>query len=230
VSAEHKPLRCYVTDRRQLTDRPLLASVEDALRAGVDWVQIREKDLSARELLALVRDALAAAARVRPEARILVNDRLDVAIAADAHGVHLGGASMPVADVVRWCSNATGSPPALLPAQPDRSHSGPALRGVSFLIGVSCHSVEEVRRAQLDGAGYVFLGPIFATPAKMHYGPPLGLPMLEDACRSVTIPVLAIGGITAANMNACLAAGAAGIAAIRLFQTTQRTNPGFPHQ
>jgi thiamine-phosphate pyrophosphorylase len=87
-----------------------------------------------------------------------------------------------------------------------------------FLIGVSCHGVETARRAQEEGADYLFFGPVFATPAKAHFGTPQGLDRLAVLCDSVSIPVLAIGGITLENATACIDAGAAGIAAIRLFQ------------
>jgi thiamine-phosphate pyrophosphorylase len=129
--------------------------------------------------------------------RILINDRLDVAWASGAAGVHLGENSLPVAEV-------------------SRSVPGRAAR--EFLVGASCHSLERTVRAAAEGADYVFFGPIFATPSKASFGEPQGLVRLEQVCRATSIPVLAIGGITEKNAAACIAAGAAGIAAIRLFQ------------
>lgn len=172
----------------------VLARIRAAAAAGADWVQIREKDLAARELLALVRGAVSAAG----ETKILVNDRLDVALAAGAAGVHLGGESLPVRAVIRWC----------------RSGNCPA----GFRVGVSCHSLEQAREAENAGASYVFFGPVFDTPAKRKFGPPQGLSRLAETCRAVRIPTIAIGGVTRENGPECFRAGAAGVAAIRLFQ------------
>ena len=123
----------------------------------------------------------------------MVNDRLDVALAAKAHGVHLGTRSMP-ADLVR----------RLAPRE--------------FVVGVSCHSLEEALAAQAAGADYILLGPIFATPSKLPYGPPLGLAKLREVTSQVSIPVFALGGITIDRVALCLENGAAGIAGIRIFQ------------
>jgi thiamine-phosphate pyrophosphorylase len=161
----------------------------------VDWVQLREKDLEGRALFELARQAVSAAGS---QARVIVNDRLDVALAASAGGVHLGGQSLPIAPVVRWLAVRA------------------APRG--FLIGASCHSLAEAQEAERSSADYLFFGPVFATPAKLSFGPPQGLDRLEEVCRAVRIPVLAIGGVTVENSGECLARGARGIAAIRLFQ------------
>jgi thiamine-phosphate pyrophosphorylase len=212
--AERKsPLLCYVTNRRALPEvnpsEPLAAltrNIEGVVAAGIDWVQIREKDLPAAELASLTRQCLKIAAKLSVErsraTRILVNDRLDVAIAERAHGVHLGEKSLPVAEAKRLVASA------LRNQHIDQS----------FLVGVSCHSLEAAQAAQRDGADYIFFGPIFPTPSKVSYGEPQGLMRLADVCRSVSIPALAIGGITHENANACLQVGAAGVAAIRLFQ------------
>jgi thiamine-phosphate pyrophosphorylase len=130
-------------------------------------------------------------------ARVLVNDRLDVALAANAAGVHLGEKSLPLETVSEWRRSA---------GRPD------------FLIGVSCHSLEAARAAARGGADYVFFGPVFATPSKAAFGPPQGIERLREVCASVEIPVLAIGGVNLENARACITAGASGIAAIRLFQ------------
>ena len=190
-----------LTERALSDPADLIGRIARAASAGIPWIQIREKDLSTRELLALARAAVTVAAEnSAPEspARIIVNDRLDVALAARAAGVHLAESSIPVAAVNEW-----------------------RRRGVStnaIMLGASCHSVEAARAAERDGADYVFFGPVFATPGKARFGPPQGLKRLEEVSRSVKIPVLAIGGITAENAGECIAAGAAGIAAIRMFQ------------
>jgi len=170
-----------------------------AVAAGVDWVQIREKDLPARELLALARASVRIAVEISSaEARVIVNDRLDVALAAGATGIHLGGESLPAREVVRWCRSGN--------AQAD------------FLIGVSCHSLEQTREAESAGANYVFFGPVFDTPSKQALGPPQGIAKLAEVCRAVRIPVIAIGGANEENASECVRTGAAGVAAIRLFQ------------
>lgn len=173
----------------------LLERIRRAGNAGVDWIQIREKDLSGSELSELVRKVLDC---VPPSCRILVNDRLDVAFAAGAAGVHLGEKSILARDARRFAKG----------------------RGITgdFQIGASVHSLEEAQVAQAEGADYVIFGPVFATPSKLAFGPPQGLERLAETCRRVTIPVFAIGGISTENARQCYAAGARGIAAIRLFQ------------
>jgi thiamine-phosphate pyrophosphorylase len=171
----------------------VLGKIRAAVAGGVDWVQLREKDLSGRELLALAREAVAGGG-----ARVIVNDRLDVALAAGAAGVHLGRESLSARDVVRWCSS--GNAPA------------------EFLVGVSCHSLEEAREAESAGASYIFFGPVFDTPSKRGMGEPQGVGRLAEICGSVAIPVVAIGGVSELNAGHCIRAGAAGIAAIRMFQ------------
>lgn len=210
-------LLCYVTDRSRFAGEPaqaqkiLLKKIAAAVAAGIDWIQIREKDLSGKELSTLAREAmklaanrasvsarvLAASPAQAPHARILVNDRLDVALAADAGGVHLGEQSLPPREALR-----------LLQWRERKD----------FLIGVSCHSPTAAKEAERGGADYLFFGPVFATPSKAAYGAPQGLERLGEVCRAVTLPVLAIGGITPENAAACLSAGASGIAGIRLFQ------------
>jgi thiamine-phosphate pyrophosphorylase len=185
---------CYITDRRALEPKPLLPWIQEAIRVGVDLVQIREKDLATRDLLELVKAALDAARETTT--RLVVNDRLDVALAAGAAGVHLGTQSLP-ARVVR----------ELVPRD--------------FLVGGSCHSLEETLSAESAGADYVLLGPIFATPSKLPYGPPLGLAKLREVAARVKIPLLALGGMTVERVRACLEAGATGIAGISIFQNCE---------
>lgn len=197
---------CYVTDRKAFAAADpaaaLRASIYRAIVARVDWVQIREKDLSGRELLVLAKAAVDAAAENRGAralaTKVIVNDRIDVALAAGAAGVHLGGESLAADEVVRWC----------------RGGNAPA----EFLIGVSCHSVGGVIEAEAAGASYAIFGPVFDTPSKRPFGSPQGIAKLAEACRAVRIPVIAVGGVDQRNAAECLRAGAAGIAAIRLLQ------------
>ena len=198
-----------MTDRRAIhSPNPnslLIEKVRAAIGAGVDWVQKREKDMAGTELLNLTRAAIAAscdaAAGKKDSPRIIVNDRLDVALAADADGVHFGSESVPIQEAVRWI------------------RKGNAPR--NFLVGFSCHGLEEAKRAEDAGVDYLFFGPVFETPSKLSFGSPQGLQRLKKVCEAVTIPVLAIGGVGEDNAHACIRAGAAGIAAIRLFQELQ---------
>jgi len=174
-------IRCYVTDRRQGN---LMSPVESAIRDGVDLIQVREKDLNAQELYELVcrvRDAAAGTST-----KVLVNDRLDIAIAANIDGVHLPANGLPVARV----------------------------RPLVRVLGCSTHTLEEAVAAERDGANYVIFGPVFETPGKT----PVGVEALRKVCAGIRIPVLAIGGITYETTPLVVEAGAAGIAAIRLFQ------------
>ncbi len=189
-------LRYYITDRQALGGtEPLLRTINHMVDLGVEFVQVREKDMSARDLFSLVKQIDC------KNSRLLVNDRLDVALAAGAHGVHL---------------------PANSPA-PSRYRS---IAPKGFLIAVSCHSVGEVRRAEQEGADFAVLGPIFETPTKRAYGCPLGLRVLHEATHSTAIPVFALGGSSEKNQVFCLRAGAAGIAGIRMFQD-QRPCPDW---
>src|SRR5439155_22667454 len=134
-------------------------------------------------------------------ARILLSDPVDDAVSERAGGVHLGESSLPLAEARRFVGNRN---------EPE-----------GFLIGVSCHSLEAARSGASAGADYLFFGPVFDTPSKAAFGAPQGLERLAEVCRAVSIPVLAIGGITLANASHCLAAGALGTAAVRPFQDVQ---------
>jgi thiamine-phosphate diphosphorylase len=187
---------CLVTDRRRF-DPPiegLLAVVRRAIGAGVDLVQVRERDLEAAALADLVASILAAA-RGTP-ARVVVNDRLDVALACGADGVHLRADSIAVADARRI------APPG-------------------FLVGRSVHSIAEAQSAR--DADYLIAGAVYPTPSKPPSTAWLGVDGLRAIVRAVSVPVLAIGGITPENSADVAAAGAAGVAAIGLFE---RAAPG----
>jgi thiamine-phosphate pyrophosphorylase len=151
-------------------------------------VQLREKDLSARELVELGGRLREITARER--AALLINDRIDIAVACDADGVHLPTSSFDVCDAR-------------------------TLLGPDRIVGVSTHAPEQVVAAERAGADFVVFGPVFDTPSKRGYGPPLGLAALTLAVSAVAIPVLAIGGITADRVHEVRAAGAAGVAVIR---------------
>jgi thiamine-phosphate pyrophosphorylase len=186
-----RPHLCYITDRQGLGITLLEPRLQAAIEAGVDLIQLREKDLPCRELFGLAESAVTISQGSKT--RIVINDRLDVALAAGAHGVHLGGQS---------------APPEVVRHQVDKD----------FLVGVSCHSMEESLKAEAAGADYILLGPVFDTPSKRRYGPPLGLNKLSEVAKRIKIPLLALGGITVERVRPCIEAGATGIAAIRLFQ------------
>jgi thiamine-phosphate pyrophosphorylase len=211
-----EPVLCYVTDRHALSleyfadaREALLRMIEAAAAAGIDWVQIREKDLSGKECASLTREGLQRAEKPSTNRacplRIIVNDRVDIALSERAGGVHLGENSLPVGEARRLVGLRNQG----------------REEGLDFLVGVSCHSLETAKSAEGGGADYIFFGPVFTTPSKAAHGAPQGLARLAGVCRSVSLPVLAIGGITLENATSCLAAGAAGIAAIRLFQDAQ---------
>lgn len=186
-------IHCYITDRRILpAGASLIDTIARNLNAGVEWIQIREKDLSARDLFDLTRKVLGLANPNR--SKILVNTRVDVALAAGAAGAHL---------------------PAGSPAP--RVWRPTARQG--FLLGVSCHTLDELRIAQDEGADYAVFGPVFPPRSKATAFEPRGIEGFAQAVGAVHIPVLALGGITAANAEDCRQAGAAGIAAISLYQS-----------
>ena len=155
-----------ITDRRRCAGRPLIACVEEACRAGVRAVQVREKDLSARDLYTLAK-ALRAVTQ-RYQARLFINDRVDIALAVGADGVH--------------CRETSLSPGVVRRIAP------------GLLLGVSVHAEDTARRAAQQGADFVLFGPVFDTPAKRPYGPPQGLKALESLAEKIDIPVFAVGG------------------------------------
>ena len=176
-----------VTDRHQTNGRPLVSLLKRVLTVGAPVIQLRERDLSARDLLALAFEVQTAAAPCG--SRLVINDRIDVALALAGAGVHLRSNSLPLSVARR-------------------------LVGDQRLLGVSAHSVGEAVQAESQGADYVVLGPVYDTPSKQAYGPPLGLQQVEEACRLVRIPIIGIGGVTAARARELRRAGAYGVAVI----------------
>jgi thiamine-phosphate pyrophosphorylase len=176
-----------VTDRQQTKGRPLIAVLAQALKAGRISIQLRERDLCTKDLLALAAELHRL---MKPHQRqLVINDRLDVALSLDEAGVHLRSNSLPVAAARR-------------------------LLGPRRLLGASAHSVAEAVDAEANGADYVVLGPVYDTPSKRMFGPPLGLPAMEQAARAVRVPIFAIGGVTADRARELRRAGAFGIAVI----------------
>ncbi|HET8668876.1 MAG TPA: thiamine phosphate synthase [Terriglobales bacterium] len=224
----------YITDRRQFPGNEqqkrerLLAKIGEATRCGVDYVQLREKDLSSRDLLELTRAAVTAmkeasapAAAISDQtsriknSKLLINSRIDVALAARADGVHLTSSDISASDARAAWSKAAAATGQWQPGE--------------FTIAVSCHTTAEVRLAESHGADFAVFAPVFEKVAAPQR-PGIGLDALREACRyegrphgpegvgASRMPVLALGGVTLENAGACMAAGAAGIAAIRIFQ------------
>ena len=200
--ALRRPIVCLVTDRRRLPDPDLNALVRfagTAARAGVDLIQIRERDLDDRTLLDLTRRIVSAVEATA--AVVVVNDRVDVAIAGGARGVHLRADSISAA-------------------------RARAIAPQGFLIGRSVHGAAEAEAAGSD-VDYLVAGTIYATPSKSGAVSLLGTPGLRTICQAVSVPVLAIGGITTDKVGDIAAAGAAGVAAIGLFtEVIARTSHG----
>ena len=178
---------CLVTDRTQTRGRDLAGVVADCLTAGLPAVQVREKDLPVLDLAALCR-------RLREPTRehgalLIVNDRVDVALATGADGVQRTYASLSITDI--------------------RAIADKRLR-----IGASTHSREEAVCAEAEGADWIVFGPVYDTPSKRRYGAPQGLAALERVAAAVRVPVIAIGGITPDRVGEVRGAGARGVAAI----------------
>jgi len=213
----------YITDRRQFPGTEgeqrlaLLKKIGEAAAAGVDFIQLREKDLSSGELETLAREAWQAVRRSSLQTRLLINSRIDVALAVGADGVHLTSTDISASDArAIWASSV-------------RSENSKNVTR-NFVVGVSCHTPEEVRASESHGADFSVLAPIFEKAGGSV--PALGLNSLREAAfkdvpadrrieagdHRVGIPVLALGGVTLERALDCMQAGAAGIAAIRLFQ------------
>jgi thiamine-phosphate pyrophosphorylase len=209
---------CYITDRHQFPGgedeqrRSLLARIGKAARAGIDFIQLREKDLCSRELESLAREAVAAVREHSGHSRLLINSRTDIALAAGAHGLHLRSDDIPANEArAIWAA-----------AQAARSSGATT----SAVISVSCHTATEVLMAAAHGADFALFAPVFEKAGQVA----AGLHALAIASRqtapaggvessaALRMPVLALGGVTTENASACLESGAAGIAGIRMFQ------------
>ena len=185
----------YLVTDRSLTARPLLEVVEECLDAGLRAVQLREKDLAVRVLLAVAQPVRAATRR--HDAQLIINDRADVALAVGADGVQRTHASLPVSALRRI------GPPG-------------------FLVGASVHSEAEAREAATAGADFLVFGPVYDTPSKRQYGPPQGLEPLRRVVTAVERPVLAVGGVTPARVREVLDTGARGVAVISAIVAAER--------
>jgi len=176
---------CLVTDRSQTRGRDLVEVVATCVTAGLPAVQVREKDLAVAELGALCRRMRA----LRPRPFLIVNDRIDVALAVGAEGVQRTHASLSVEEL--------------------RVVADKRAR-----VGASVHSLDEAKTAVGQGADWLFFGPVYDTPSKRAYGPPQGLASLERVAAAVDVPVIAIGGITPGRVAEVRRAGAGGVAVI----------------
>ena len=187
----------YITDRRQFPGaeiaqrRRQLETLAEAAQAGVDYVQLRERDLTTRELENLAREAVVAVRAAGRATRLLLNSRVDVALACGADGVHLRSDDIHASDARAIAATRSG-----------------------FVVGVSCHSVAEVQSAWSHGADFAVFAPVFEKDGR----PGAGLPALRQACAAAPKFVIALGGVTTANAGECRAAGAVGVAGIRMFQ------------
>lgn len=176
-----------ISDRQQVRSGDLFEALGAAADAGIRAIQLREKDLPACQVYELACRLVGRLASCGT--RLLINDRADITAAAGAHGVHLPASGLSPRDVR-----------ATFPSLP--------------LVGASAHSLEEARRAADEGADFITVGPVYETPSKLPYGPPLGVSALADIVQGVTVPVFAIGGITPDRVGLCLEAGAHGVAVI----------------
>ena len=179
------PTLCLITDRKRLGESPLEDVLGDAVKGGINIVQLREGDLPAGELLTLTTRVRKA---TRGHALLIINDRLDVVMAAGADGIHLPESGLPVA-IARW------------------------LLGQHVIIGRSVHSKEAAIEAEQDGADYVQLGTIYATTSKPDLKP-AGPDLLREVSAALTIPILAVGGVRPENAAEVIEAGASGASVI----------------
>jgi thiamine-phosphate pyrophosphorylase len=177
-----------ITNRKLVTHYPsLITAVREALKGGVRAIQLREKDLVTNELIQLAYKLRTLTSRYK--ARFFVNDRFDIALAVGADGVHLTQNSIPVYAVKKSVRN-------------------------KLLIGASTHSLKEAKQAELEGADFITIGPVYRTPSKLKYGKPLGISTLEKVSKNITIPAFAIGGIKSSRIMDVKRTGAYGVAMI----------------
>ena len=193
--ADHLPKIYFISDLKSFADeKSFFNNLEQLLAAGLRLVQLREKELSARQLYQLAQKARQLTSDYG--ARLLINDRIDIALATGADGVHLGGQSLSVT----WARKILG---------PDQ------------IIGVSTHNDAEIKAAQTGNADFITFSPIYFTPSKAGYGPPQGIGKLKEICQKAALPVYALGGVKPENTNEIHTAGAYGIAAISALQTNR---------
>ncbi|MGB0911651.1 MAG: thiamine phosphate synthase [Nitrospirales bacterium] len=188
------PRLYVVTNRHQTRERPLHLVLNETLQSGTSFIQLREKDLSTHQLLTLAKDILTGVHQHK--GLLLINDRIDIAKAIGADGVHLRSDSLPIQQARR-------------------------ILGSKAIIGKSTHSLNEVLAAETAGADFILLGPIYDTPSKRSYGSPLGMAVLTEACQQCSLPIYAIGGITPERIPELNEAGAYGIAAISAILESQ---------
>jgi thiamine-phosphate pyrophosphorylase len=179
--------RLYLITDRKIATKPLPEAVRLALEGGVRAIQLREKDLPVRELLALALELRSITREYG--AKLFINDRVDVAVSVNADGVHLGHLSMP----------------------PEGTRK---VVGKDMLIGVSTHNLDEAKSAEAGGADFITLGPIFDTPSKVKKGAPVGIEAIKSIKSVINIPIFALGGIKSGFAGQILASGAYGISMI----------------
>jgi thiamine-phosphate pyrophosphorylase len=188
---DKRPLLYYITDCRRLNGVSVIRCVRRAVDWGVDFIQIREKELSERELYALTCRIVSLAQNTK--CRVLVNGRADLALAAGADGVHLPSRGLSISDIRSWIPK-------------------------NFIVGVSVHSLREIRDAEAQNADYILVGHVFPTQSKEGSGPSLGLDFLRKACKSTSVPIFGLGGMNPERIGPVMETGAVGIAGISLFQ------------
>ncbi|UCG78335.1 MAG: thiamine phosphate synthase [Nitrospirota bacterium] len=185
-----------ITDRKLVQEATFFRRVEDALKSGIRAIQLREKDLKVKELTAYAEEVRKLTDRYG--AKLFINDRVDVAIAVGADGVHLGKESIGATYVRRISSD--------------------------LVVGISTHSLGEALDAQEQGADFITFGPVYETPSKIKYGAPVGLDGLRDAADKINIPLFALGGIDPSNIKNVRDAGATGVAMISAIFASDNIN------
>ncbi len=176
-----------ITDRNKTRGRPLTDIIREAGEAGVRAVQLREKDLSLREQMQMAIGIQKVTQQFGM--KLFINDRVDLCLAIDADGVHLPSTGLPIAIARK-------------------------MLGAEKIIGVSCHALQDVLRAESEGADYAVLGPVYDTPSKREYGKPLGIDYFKKVREATIIPLFAVGGIKAGNLEGVMQSGADGVAMI----------------
>lgn len=175
-----------ISDRKLCKGKSLTEIAEECFRTGVKAFQLREKDLSSFELLHLAREIGKNSSKYK--SKLIINDRLDIALLSKASGIHSPENGIPVSAVKKF--------------------------GKNLIAGKSAHSIESAKQAEENGYDYILFGPIYRTPSKINFGKPKGVKELKKVCEAVNIPVFAIGGINPSRVEKCIEAGAKGVAVI----------------